>query len=745
MYDILCDIWKNPGASYSPMPFWFWNDTLDKDELIRQLDDFHKHGIDGFVVHPRMGMQPDYLSEEYFELLTAVVEAAQKRRMNVILYDEAMYPSGSAHGEVVREEPRFAARCLYAKPIGEAIPDGEELLYRLYLLLDEDGRALDVATDERAGYVGFDLLLGYTGGTIRGIAPDEDDGEPNAPMAADLLNPAAVASFIRHTHEAYYRHLHEYFGQTVIGFFTDAPSLTGRNAQFAGVPWTYDLIEDFFEEGGDMTDLGYLLFPAKEEKRSREAQVKYQSACEKRLCAAYFGQIGDWCRKHGIALLGHPEQAAYTPALRCLDIPGAGLCKRMVEPGNELTSPDSALVKAASDTARHMGQSRSLTEVFGGCGERGNPWNFTPDDMMWYLNFLFARGCSMVLPHAFYYSLRTPLQSNERPPDVGPNSIWWDDYKSIAGYVKRMSWLGATGTNNPSAAVLCSGAHTPVRPVKALYEEGHTFNYLSLEDFMGKAHIHDGTVRIDRYAYDTLLVDGRLRLNTEIVKKIGQFVTEGGSMYRGSDFIGFLKKNVRRTSYFDGETHGALRFLHYTKSGCPFFVLINEGLDEITGRLVTDLGHAAALFDPFTGKTAPLEAQMCDEGFAYAVTVPGHAACVIGMNPDALVQLKKDEETWRLSEIVSLAEGRMTFGYHPAENRRAELRFTALHDLADVEVNGQPVGRLLFRPYALDITPYLTEGENSVAVRVTGSMANTYGKPVPVGFEGCTVRVTERV
>ena len=42
MYDILKNIWNNPGPAFAPMPFWFWNDTLDAEELLRQVDDFHK-------------------------------------------------------------------------------------------------------------------------------------------------------------------------------------------------------------------------------------------------------------------------------------------------------------------------------------------------------------------------------------------------------------------------------------------------------------------------------------------------------------------------------------------------------------------------------------------------------------------------------------------------------------------------------------------------------------------------------
>ena len=247
-----------------------------------------------------------------------------------------------------------------------------------------------------------------------------------------------------------------------------------------------------------------------------------------------------------------------------------------------------------------------------------------------------------------------------------------------------------------------------------------------------------------RYHFDTVLIEGRLRLNAEIVTKLGQFEVHGGHLYRGSDFAGYLARiKPRRPHYFDGDTHGNLRFTHMTKSGCEFFSFINEGLALIRGRFITSLSQAAYRFDPFTGTVEPLAGQMCDGGFAYPAEIPGHAALVIGFDPDALPTLGDPEEE-HVIEIVSLTEGRMTFDWTPEENRRAVLTFEGMHDAGDVTVNGKAAGRILFRPYALDITKFLVPGENVIAVDVTPSPANTYGTPVPTGFDGCAVRVCEK-
>lgn len=112
--DELRKAFQNAQKEYSPIPFWFWNDTMTQKELIRQIHDFHEKGVDGFVIHPRIGMPKEipYLSDTFMEFVSLAVEEAEKLDMKVVLYDEAMYPSGSAHGMVVKNHPSYASKGL---------------------------------------------------------------------------------------------------------------------------------------------------------------------------------------------------------------------------------------------------------------------------------------------------------------------------------------------------------------------------------------------------------------------------------------------------------------------------------------------------------------------------------------------------------------------------------------------------------------------------------------------------------
>src|SRR5512137_1154086 len=47
---------QDPPREFSVMPFWFWNDDLKDEEIVRQIADFEAHGVYGFVIHPRIGL-----------------------------------------------------------------------------------------------------------------------------------------------------------------------------------------------------------------------------------------------------------------------------------------------------------------------------------------------------------------------------------------------------------------------------------------------------------------------------------------------------------------------------------------------------------------------------------------------------------------------------------------------------------------------------------------------------------------
>ncbi len=559
---------EHPSEEFSPMPFWFWNDTLTEEELSRQIHAFKEKGVDGFVIHPRLGLDPaiPYMGETWLYFVRYAVELAEAMDMKVILYDEAMYPSGSCCGQVVAENPDFRAKGLRmaATP---ALTEGETL----------------IAQTEWKGAQAY-FILTPTRGTIRGAYFGQDDGQPDAPPAADLLNPCAVAAFIRLTHEKYYTALAPHFGKTIIAIFTDEPSLQGRGGIGGLIPWTGDFLEDFLATGYTEDHLPSLFDPDFEGyEKIRNA---YQQAVFQRMNDCYYGQIAAWCDAHGIALAGHPAESDDIHLLSHFGIPCQDIVWRYLAPGEttNIRGQHSTMGKCASDSARHRGKRRNGNECFGVCGHKDDPFAFDRTDMKWYIDWLFARGCNLIIPHAFYYSLRGPRR-DERPPEVGMHSTFWPEYRELSNYIKRCCAINTDSTNVTDVAILCTERHLPDRPAKALYKNQIEFNYL--ERTLLREVVLDGDVaRIADQGYRVLIIEQDPDETTAAF--LASFCDKGGRVldYRAyaedeDAYLSDIRRASRTWTRLDSHPED-LRLTRVRKYGVDILFLSNEGEQPLT-------------------------------------------------------------------------------------------------------------------------------------------------------------------
>ena len=75
MLQFLKGLEKDP-ATYQSVPFWSWNDKLNKDTLVEQIDWMKDNGIGGFFMHARGGLRTPYLSEEWMQCADACIQVA---------------------------------------------------------------------------------------------------------------------------------------------------------------------------------------------------------------------------------------------------------------------------------------------------------------------------------------------------------------------------------------------------------------------------------------------------------------------------------------------------------------------------------------------------------------------------------------------------------------------------------------------------------------------------------------------
>jgi hypothetical protein len=202
---------------------------------------------------PTPGMEPAFLSDNYFSRYLDILEAAKKRGMQVILYDDIDFPSGSA-GQLMRE--RYPNDRLKYLEKTDTLVHGSSTLN---LILRDDPVmavvAMNVKTFERLNLSGY-----VTDKKLHWKSPPGDWKvmvfycvQTNHKLV-DFMSPAAVAKYLPLTYGAYEKHFKDYFGTTIRQIFYDD---VGYVAKERG--WTPEFNRKFKERYGKDPDL---LYPA---------------------------------------------------------------------------------------------------------------------------------------------------------------------------------------------------------------------------------------------------------------------------------------------------------------------------------------------------------------------------------------------------------------------------------------------------------------------------------------------------
>ena len=791
------DQFRDPPREFGIMPFWFWNDDLDENEIRRQIQEFHAKGFGGFIPHARVGLSRriGYLTGEFFRLIRIAVEEAAALGMKVVLYDEGSYPSGSAQGRVVAENPAYAARCLV--PVSKRIEGPARGYWRpnpsramkITLLGAVQAReiadnTLDPNTITPVETLPHDVLAydvpegawqlisyweTFSGGTIRGVFDQEDDHHAQAPAAGDLLNPDAVACFLRSTHDAYYDHVGDHFGTTVVAMFTDEPNPMGRGARCGpdGKPFTTGFLEDVQDLWDEdvhlwLPALWYDCGPNTESFRHT-----YERAVQDRLGRTFYAAQSDWCVKHGIALTGHPAHSDEMGAFEHFHWPGQDIVWRWVEPGEKaLAGPHSVVSKAASSAAVTLDRPRNANEAFGAFG-----WRLTLDEVKWLSDWQLVRGTDLFFSHACFYSIRG-RRAFESEPDLGVHNVWWPHFGMIADYVRRMCWTFSGGDHVCDIAILTDPNAVAWKAASELMRSQIDFNYITERD-LARAKVEGGRLAIGRGNYRAVVIDGLGAISAdahatliELEDAGGLLVGNWGPTTLASSIAAKLGRDVDLPDAPD------LRVRHIHKHARDFYMLVNEGEETITGELSIRAAGGAELWNPFDGTVREWPARQQDGRTVTTVPLERREAAVLVIdparspNPNAPGPVEPGEVVaevpgpWRAEDTSGTsinapcpgdwaqAPGWETFS--GSLSFRTEFDLTpdqasaARHidlghvgDIAKVRLNKKPVGTRAWAPYRLDIAGACRPGQNVLEVAVTNSMANEYdGLQLPSGLQG---------
>ena len=280
-------------------------------------------GFSGGFFHSRAGLITDYLGEEWFAAMDAALRVAQEQDGYLWLYDEDLWPSGNAGGQVAGMKDEYRSASLRARLLapGESVEDEPDCAVRAAYLITRVGvtphASLESGGDPVETYAA--TRAGMTLQHAEPISPEEAAKRTDAERLVffrcyapktgwwsgesyvNLLHPEVAQQFMRLTHEVYRRRYGAEFGARMPGIFTDEPQLGQarmispgmrdcRNAMRRGTG------RDFW------ADLPLLYFDAAE---SRKARLLIHRSILRQFCEAYSKPIYEWCEQHQLAHTGH--------------------------------------------------------------------------------------------------------------------------------------------------------------------------------------------------------------------------------------------------------------------------------------------------------------------------------------------------------------------------------------------------------------------------------------------------------
>ncbi len=453
LYKKLKEQFVDPGVEYRGKPFWAWNNKLDKDELLFQIEVMHQMGMGGFFMHSRTGLQTPYLGDEWFALIRACCEKAKSLGMQAWLYDEDRWPSGFAGGIVTEDESlrqkRLQLRCVDAK---DFVWNGDILAAFSANIEGTDAygvRRLRCAADAYAS--GGRHVLVFT--AVSSPTSESYNGQ----AYVDTLSEKAIKRFIEVTHNAYREHIGEYFGSVVQGIFTDEPN-HGPTCVYAEdhdesvvieSPWT-DSFPDVFRRkyGYDIIDNLAAVFFDIDGCRISKPRADYHDCKTSLFVNAFAKQIWQWCQQNNMLFTGHVlnespliEQVSFVgSAMRFyeyMDIPGIDiLTDRHLTTGGR---PEYDTVKQCVSVQRQMGRKQVLSELYGCTG-----WDFSLEGHKACGDWQAALGVNFRCHHHLWYSMQGQAK-RDYPASISYQSPWWQQYSNVEDYFSRINVLMTQG------------------------------------------------------------------------------------------------------------------------------------------------------------------------------------------------------------------------------------------------------------------------------------------------------------
>lgn len=554
------------GETCRPLICYWLNSKLEPDRVREQVHSFAQHGYGGLLIIPGGGLPYQVMEETWLDAVGVILDQGTRDKLDVWIWDEWIFPSGTANG-LVTENPEFwAKRLTVAMDVLVAPGETFEAIAPARML-----SAGACPVDKHGAPTGpWQPLTDRPGERLRHTAGKQRERcvvvtwEHYSAHAAthndrnvhsvDMLNAAATRQFIEIIHEQYARRFSQYFGNTLRGFFYDEPTLV------VPFPWTQEFAAEFQKRKGRdlLPDLPALLTahstgltdPGVRAPRAvRPLANDYLDVWTDLVAENFYGELETWCHHHGLLSIGHQDMDHRLSNLVTVsghffknsarnDHPGVDVIFDQVMPGRFDDFP-----RYAGSAARVLGKQRALSESLSAMG-----WGMGPDRCRFVLEHQIARGINQFF---LMYASYDPTRANPYPPELLPsfNPLLAESTGPLNDRLGRLTALFCAGRSLANIGLylplytvaaeqlVLSQPHTGNHshswtPVDALAQEltysGREFDYLWHEGLLALEVTAGGLRSRAGNLYTTIILPPDCQLAPADIEKLTAFAGQGG-------------------------------------------------------------------------------------------------------------------------------------------------------------------------------------------------------------------------
>ena len=491
-YQEMTKEFASPSGRYRSKPFWAWNGRLEEKELYRQLDVLKEMGFGGAFIHSRVGLETEYLGKEWMELVEKCLEYGKQIGLELWLYDEDRWPSGTAGGMVTKKpenrskrlqlhvmEPEqaeaflaenknkvaaahlcrlrgheyenlrpysaqdAAVTAVREKQAGAEPVKNEQAAQHCTERRDERQAAQPRAERQeemQAAQSGADAQAADKALIIT-IEESTLSDNYNGYTYLDTMKRAAVDDYLASTHDRYHRELPVQALDGMPGMFTDEPHRGAYLCDFSegnrrSVPYTEELFDAFEKKYGCRLQerLPEIFFRKKGNPYSRTAQ-QFLELTQEFFLQNFLGNIRERCEKYDWKSTGHLLQEDSLSSQVCMIGSVMAGYAQMDLPGIDMLGYGNDcwwIGKQLSSVAHQLDKKRMLTELFGCTG-----WQMELEQYKEIGDWQAMMGIDLFCPHLSWYTMQGE-NKRDYPASIFYQSAWYRSWKYVEDYFARI-------------------------------------------------------------------------------------------------------------------------------------------------------------------------------------------------------------------------------------------------------------------------------------------------------------------